>query len=43
MTELPVKNICYLAGFNNTEQMRVTFQQLVGTTPVQYRETHQRR
>jgi AraC-like DNA-binding protein len=43
MTDLPVKNICWLAGFNNTEQMRVTFQQLVGTTPAQYRRKHQRR
>ena len=39
-TELPIKNVCWLAGFSNTEQMRVTFLQLVGMTPGQYRLSH---
>jgi transcriptional regulator GlxA family with amidase domain len=29
-TDLPVKNVCWLAGFSNTEQMRVTFLQQMG-------------
>ncbi len=41
MTDLPVKNVCWLAGFTNTEQMRVTFLQLVGMTPGQYRLSNQ--
>jgi AraC-like DNA-binding protein len=36
-TDLPIKNICWLAGFRNTEQMRVNFQRLVGMSPDQYR------
>jgi len=42
-TDLPIKNVCWLAGFTNNEQMRVTFLQLVGTTPGQYRQSHRRR
>jgi AraC-like DNA-binding protein len=36
-TDLPVKNVCWLAGFSNPEQMRVTFLQYVGMTPNQFR------
>ena len=43
MTDLPIKNVCFLAGFNNPKHMRVTFQQITGVTPSQYRERHQRR
>ncbi len=37
-TDLPIKNICWLAGFSNIEQMRVNFLQHLGTTPSQYRQ-----
>ena len=43
MTELPIKNVCWLAGFHNPKHMRVTFQQITGVTPSLYRERHQRR
>lgn len=36
-TDLPVKNVCWLAGFSNTEQMRVCFLQFVAMPPNQYR------
>jgi AraC-like DNA-binding protein len=39
-TDLPIKNVCWLAGFSNTEQMRVTFLQRVGMTPGEYRRNH---
>lgn len=41
-TDLPVKNVCWLAEFSNTEQMRTNFQQLVGMSPDQYRQSHRR-
>jgi AraC-like DNA-binding protein len=41
-TDLPIKNVCWLAGFNNTEQLRTNFQQLLGIPPDQYRQTHGR-
>jgi AraC-like DNA-binding protein len=41
-TDLPLKNICWLAGFRNTEQMRLTFLQLVGMPPDHYRQSHRR-
>ena len=41
-TDLPIKNVCWLAGFTNTEQMRVTFLQQMGTTPGQYRDSRRR-
>ena len=41
-TDLPVKNVCWLAGFSNTEQMRANFQQLVGMSADQYRQRHRR-
>ena len=43
MTELPLKNVCWLTGFHNPKHMRVTFQQITGVTPSMYRERHQRR
>jgi AraC-like DNA-binding protein len=39
-TDLPIKNICWLAGFRNPAQMRMNFLHLVGTLPDQYRENH---
>ena len=42
VTDLPVKSICWLAGFTNTEQMRVTFLQQVGMTPGQYRQSRRK-
>jgi AraC-like DNA-binding protein len=39
-TDLPIKNICWLAGFSNIEQMRMNFLQHLGTTPSQYRQAH---
>ncbi|MBK1881690.1 helix-turn-helix domain-containing protein [Luteolibacter pohnpeiensis] len=36
-TDLPIKNVCWLVGFNNTEQMRVVFQRLLGMAPGEYR------
>ncbi len=42
-TDLPVKNVCWLAGFSNTEQMRVIFLQLLGMTPTHYRRNHRSR
>ncbi len=42
VTDLPVKSICWLAGFSNTQQMRVTFLQLEGRSPSRYREERRR-
>ena len=42
MTDLPIKSICWLAGFGNTEQMRVTFLQLDGMSPSRYRDERRR-
>jgi LacI family transcriptional regulator len=39
-TDLPIKNICWLAGFSNIEQMRMNFLQYLETTPSQYRQAH---
>jgi AraC-like DNA-binding protein len=36
-TTLPVKTVAHLAGFPSDEQMRVTFVQLTGRSPGQYR------
>jgi AraC-like DNA-binding protein len=41
-TNMPVKNICWLAGFRNTEQMRLSFLQKVGMAPEHYRQKHRR-
>lgn len=41
-TDLPVKNVCWLAGFRNTEQMRLSFVQTVGMAPEHYRQSHRR-
>lgn len=41
-TDLPVKNVCWLAGFRNTEQMRHSFLQAVGMAPENYRRLHLR-
>jgi len=37
-THLPIKNICWLAGFTNIEQMRMNFLQYLGMTPSRYRQ-----
>ena len=37
-TDLPIKNVAYLAGFPSDEQMRVTFTQWMGLSPGKYRE-----
>lgn len=37
-TTLPIKTICWLAGFHNPKHMRETFQQISGTPPSQYRQ-----
>jgi AraC-like DNA-binding protein len=37
-TDLPIKNICWLAGFSNLEQMRVNFLQHLGSKPSDYRQ-----
>jgi AraC-like DNA-binding protein len=39
-TDLPIKNVCWLAGFNNTEQMRSNFQQVMGMSAEHYRRAH---
>jgi transcriptional regulator GlxA family with amidase domain len=36
-TELPVKTVAHLAGFNSTERMRVLFVEREGTSPTSYR------
>jgi AraC-like DNA-binding protein len=41
-TDLPIKNVCWLAGFLNPDQMRVNFLHVVGMLPDQYRQTHRR-
>jgi AraC-like DNA-binding protein len=38
-TELPVKMVAHLAGFNSTERMRVLFVERVGTSPTLYRKS----
>lgn len=42
VTDLPVKNVAWLAGFSNTEHMRVAFLNFERMTPTQYRKNHQR-
>lgn len=37
-TELPVKAVAHLAGFNSTERMRVLFVEREGTSPTTYRK-----
>jgi transcriptional regulator GlxA family with amidase domain len=37
-TELPVKTVAHLAGFNRTERMRVLFIEREGTSPTAYRK-----
>jgi AraC-like DNA-binding protein len=37
-TELPVKTVAHLAGFNSTERMRVLFVEREGTSPTAYRK-----
>lgn len=37
-TELPVKTVAHLAGFNSTERMRVLFIEREGTSPTSYRK-----
>jgi len=37
-TELPVKTVAHLAGFNSTERMRVLFVEREGTSPTTYRK-----
>ena len=37
-TELPVKTVSHLAGFNSTERMRVLFVEREGTSPTIYRK-----
>jgi AraC-like DNA-binding protein len=37
-TELPVKTVAHLAGFNSTERMRVLFVEREGTSPTSYRK-----
>ncbi|MCW1886061.1 AraC family transcriptional regulator [Luteolibacter flavescens] len=41
-TDLPVKNICWLVGFTNVEQMRLVFHRITGVTPGEYRTKLQR-
>jgi transcriptional regulator GlxA family with amidase domain len=41
-TDLPVKNVCWLAGFRNIEQMRLNFLQTVGMAPEYYRKNRRR-
>lgn len=36
-TELPIKQVVHLSGFQSREQMRLTFQQLLGMTPSEVR------
>lgn len=36
-TDLPIKNVCWLVGFSNVEQMRVVFHRITGMTPGEYR------
>ena len=40
MTTLPLKNICWLAGFHNPKHMRETFRQITGMSPSTYRQRH---
>ena len=37
-TELPVKTVAHLAGFNSSERMRVLFIEREGTSPTTYRK-----
>src|SRR4029079_13225059 len=37
-TDLPVKTVAHLAGFNSTERMRVLFVEREGTSPTTYRK-----
>src|SRR6185312_10747476 len=37
-TDLPVKTVAHLAGFNSTERMRVLFVEREGTSPTSYRK-----
>jgi AraC-like DNA-binding protein len=37
-TELPVKTVAHLAGFNSTERMRVLFVEREGSSPTEYRK-----
>jgi AraC-like DNA-binding protein len=37
-TDLPVKTVAHLAGFNSTERMRVLFVEREGTSPTLYRK-----
>jgi len=37
-TDLPVKTVAHLAGFNSTERMRVLFIERAGTSPTTYRK-----
>ncbi|MFM2198524.1 MAG: hypothetical protein RLZZ505_1956 [Verrucomicrobiota bacterium] len=41
-TDLPVKNVCWLAGFRSIEQMRLNFIQTVGVAPEHYRQARRR-
>ena len=41
-TDLPIKNVSWLAGFNTPQQMRLNFQQMTSMTPEHYRRTHRR-
>lgn len=41
-TDLPIKHVCWLAGFRNPDQMRANFLHAVGTLPDQYRRNHRR-
>lgn len=42
-TDLPIKEICWLAGFLNPDQMRTNFLHVVGMLPDQYRQRHRRK
>lgn len=42
-TDLPIKKICWLAGFLNPDQMRTNFLHVVGMLPNQYRQRHRRK
>ena len=37
-TDLPVKTVAHLAGFNSTERMRVVFVEREGISPTDYRK-----
>ena len=41
-TDLPVKNVCWLAGFRSAEQMRHGFLKTLGIAPENYRRIHRR-